>query len=229
VSSNGLVFVGFVLGIGLIAVLYAFRDVAGSAVRRARHGPERPAEDGLEPGPTSFATAESVAELEDRSGRRALIRDTSTVLVAVGALTLLIVTFNEFTRPVGQVLEATGMPAAGASSVASVAMLASPQSSTPTPDVTAAPSPKPVPTPRPTTKASPARHSAPSASRMAVLTACPRTPDCYLYRVRRGDNLVSIAHWFGVRYETVLRLNPQLRTPSTLHAGDDIRLPTPTR
>jgi LysM repeat protein len=47
--------------------------------------------------------------------------------------------------------------------------------------------------------------------------------------VRAGDNLRSIANWFGVPYDTVLSMNPQVHDAATIHAGDKLRLPAPTR
>jgi hypothetical protein len=88
----------------------------------------------------------------------------------------------------------------------------------PTPSPTVAPTPKPTATPTPR----------PSSDRFAVLTACPSTPDCWIYVVRSGDNLVSIAHWFGVPLQAVYDMNPWLRTTG-LRAGQHLRIPTPTR
>lgn len=97
-------------------------------------------------------------------------------------------------------------------------------SSSPIPSPTATPAPDPTPTPTPPT-ATPT--PAPSSDRYAVLTKCPSTPDCWIYVIRAGDNLQSIAHWFGVDYDEMIAMNPNLRTP--IHAGDKLRIPTPTR
>jgi LysM repeat protein len=61
-----------------------------------------------------------------------------------------------------------------------------------------------------------------------VLAPCPAAPDCWIYTVRSGDNLVSIAHWFGVPLDTVYEMNPWART-SGLRPGQELRLPPPTR
>jgi hypothetical protein len=97
----------------------------------------------------------------------------------------------------------------------------------PTPSPTASPSPTPTPTPTPTAKPTP-RPATGSASRYAVLRACPDTPRCWIYRVRAGDNLYSIAHWFGISLDSIYARNPWTRTQG-LRAGQELRLPPPTR
>ena len=98
------------------------------------------------------------------------------------------------------------------------------------PSPTSAPTPAPTPTSSPTpplTPATPKPTPAPTSDRFALLTRCPSTPDCWIYTIRSGDNLRSIANYFGVSYDRVLAMNPNLRRP--IHAGDKLRIPTPTR
>jgi hypothetical protein len=108
---------------------------------------------------------------------------------------------------------------------------ATPESLAPSPEptpaasveaATSAPSPQPTPTPPPAATASPA------SDRYALLTACPDEPDCWIYVVRSGDNLVSIARYFGVPLAVVHERNPWTET-TQLVAGQELRLPPPTR
>lgn len=95
----------------------------------------------------------------------------------------------------------------------------------PTPTPTASPSPTPSPTPRPTAKPTP--RPAPTSDRYAVLRPCPDAPRCWIYRVRAGDNLYSIANWFGVPLDSIYDRNPFVR--NGLRPGQELRLPPPTR
>ena len=103
------------------------------------------------------------------------------------------------------------------------------------PAPTASPSPSPTPTPVPTPAASPtpAATSAatpkpkPTSNRYALLKPCPDQSNCYIYVVRSGDNLYSIANYFGVSFNTVQAWNPW--TKSGLVTGRGLRIPTPTR
>ena len=88
-------------------------------------------------------------------------------------------------------------------------------------------SPTPASTPAPTPTLAPTPTPAPTSDRYALLTPCPDKPDCYLYTIRAGDNLQSIASYFGIPYATVRKLNPNLRIP--IHTGDVVILPPPTR
>ncbi|MBI2764207.1 MAG: LysM peptidoglycan-binding domain-containing protein [Chloroflexi bacterium] len=101
--------------------------------------------------------------------------------------------------------------------------------STPAPTTVAQPTlgvtSSPASTPTPTLTPTPAQTS----DRYALLTPCPSKPSCYLYTVQPGNNLRSIANFFGTPFATVLDLNPQITDPSTIHAGDVIVLPPPSR
>lgn len=182
------------------------------------------------------------------SARASLWRDTSGLLVFFGAITLAVLSAANAMAPTGAVLEATSAPGRGlvASPVPSAserpardsragtptaptAQTVAPTASTVAPPSESVPSSESVarsvvPSPQP--RSAPPR--APS-DRLAVLRPCPGTTDCYIYVVRRGDNLVSIANWFGVPFDELVARNPQLRDPSQLHAGDRISMPRPSR
>ncbi len=105
---------------------------------------------------------------------------------------------------------------------------------------TATPAPSSIPTPsaapsetaaaEPTlSPTAPTVTPAPTSDRYALLVPCPSLPSCYVYTVRAGDNLHSIANYFGVSYTTVLELNPSIGHPFTIQPGDLLVLPQPTR
>lgn len=129
----------------------------------------------------------------------------------------------------GVAASASPAPTASVTIVPTVEPTAAPTAEptlTPTPSATA--SPTPLPTPGPSPSAGPTATPRPTSARYALLKACPDKPDCWIYVVRSGDNLYSIANYFGVRLQTVQTLNPW--TSSTrLRAGQQLRLPPPTR
>jgi LysM domain-containing protein len=104
-----------------------------------------------------------------------------------------------------------------------------PESPSPSPSLLPTPSPSVAPTPSLTPAPTPTPTITPTSDRFAVIKACPSTPNCWIYTVRRGDNLRSIVNWFGVSYDTVLRMNPQITDATLIRAGDRIRIPRPTR
>lgn len=121
---------------------------------------------------------------------------------------------------------ASPSPADGATPAPVVTASPSPSSSsTPAPTATPATTPAVTPAPTATGTATPT----PSSDRYALLTRCPTTSDCWIYVIRSGDNLRSIANYFGVSYERVLDMNPDLGDPANVRPGYRLRIPTPTR
>ena len=114
-------------------------------------------------------------------------------------------------------------PVAGASTSPSAP---SAQPASPTVAATSAPTTTAPSTVAPTT--APTSRPSPTSDRYAVLVACPNVLACWTYTIRAGDNLVSVANWFGVQLATIYEMNPGLRT-TTIRAGLQIRIPTPTR
>ena len=62
---------------------------------------------------------------------------------------------------------------------------------------------------------------------MKLLTSCPDKAKCYVYRIRSGDNLYSIANFFGVPFSTIKAWNAW--TDNGLKVGRELRIPPPTR
>ena len=131
------------------------------------------------------------------------------------------------------VAAATDAPTAEPSAIASVEPSATPEPTaeptpTPTPEPTATPTPEPTASPTPSPTPSPTASATPASDRYALLTPCPGVDDCWIYTIRAGDNLFSIANYFGHSMTTVYRLNPWAETQG-IRSGMDLRLPPPTR
>ena len=120
-------------------------------------------------------------------------------------------------------------PAAPAPSATPLVATPSPSASpavspSPSASPSAPPSASPSPTPPPTPKASPK----PTSTRYKLLKPCPNKDGCWIYVVRSGDNLFSIAKYFGHSLATIYKWNSQY--PGTaLRVGAQIRMPAPTR
>lgn len=133
-----------------------------------------------------------------------------------------------------------GLTAAGPSpSATAVAAIPSPSIAAPllTPSAAVTPiapspsvmsSPTPIATPSPAATPTPKPAATPRSDRYKLLKACPNTPKCWIYTVRRGDNVFSIANYFGVSMDSIYARNPWLRNTG-LRAGQQLRLPPPTR
>ncbi len=127
--------------------------------------------------------------------------------------------------PASVALEPTPSTSAGPTVAATATPAGVP---TPSPAPTIAQTPSPAPTPKPTASSSPEPTSKPKGDRYKLLTACPDRSDCWIYTVRSGDNLYSIANYFGHSLSTIYEWNPQY-PDKRLRVGAEIRMPPPTR
>lgn len=59
------------------------------------------------------------------------------------------------------------------------------------------------------------------------LERCADLPGCYLYIVRPGDRLSTIAGRFGTSTTAILAINPKISDPNSIYSGETIRLPGP--
>jgi hypothetical protein len=118
-------------------------------------------------------------------------------------------------------------PTVSATPEPSVPVVAEPTAA-PTLAPTLAPTPSPAPTVKPTPSPTPRTTAKPKSDRYKLLTACPDQGDCWIYTVRSGDNLYSIANYFGHPLSTIYAWNPQY-PDKRLRVGDEIRMPPPTR
>jgi hypothetical protein len=159
----------------------------------------------------------------------------------------LLVLAASFALSIGFVVANGGMdlPAASASPQAGIGSVAPSAALSPAPEASGSPAGSTTPSPQPSAEASvgaatatPTTPAAPSpaptvspvasSDRYALLESCGDEPDCWIYTVRQGDNLVSIARYFGVSLDVVRERNPWTET-TPLVAGQELRLPPPTR
>lgn len=103
------------------------------------------------------------------------------------------------------------------------------QDASPAPETTPAADPTPVPDPTPAPTPDPTPVPIGSSDRYALLAPCPDQAGCYIYTVRAGDNLHSIARWFGIPPGTIYAWNPQYQPGTVLMADQQIRMPAPGR
>jgi hypothetical protein len=69
----------------------------------------------------------------------------------------------------------------------------------------------------------------PDPRALPELRRCPGRSNCYIYIVEPGNNLYSIAHYYRVSYDRVLRMSPWITDPADIRTGDEVRMPTPQR
>ncbi len=67
------------------------------------------------------------------------------------------------------------------------------------------------------------------SDRYKLLEPCPNQKNCWIYTVRSGDNLYSIANYFGIPLAVIYDWNPRYAQGARLRQGDEIRMPPPRR
>lgn len=62
-------------------------------------------------------------------------------------------------------------------------------------------------------------------SPLVRLDPCPDRSNCYLYVVRPGDRLSTIAGRYGTTTSAILALNPKITNANQIYSGEAIRIP----
>jgi len=112
--------------------------------------------------------------------------------------------------------------------IGSPALTASPPKS-PSAGPSASPTPSAKPEPSQSSSSSSSWPPGATKSRMDLVVPCTGQADCYVYTIRKGDVLVSIANFFGVDLARIRQMNPWLGQGSTIPTGDKLKIPPPTR
>jgi LysM domain len=126
---------------------------------------------------------------------------------------------------------ASALPSSDAATSAPTASESASLAPSPSVSPSATPEPTPTPTPEPTATPTPEPTATPipTSDRYQLLVACPNRRNCYIYTVRSGDNLYSIAHYFGIPLSTIYDWNPTYANGGRLRPGAEIKMPPPTR
>jgi LysM repeat protein len=156
----------------------------------------------------------------------------------IASIAILVVAFSAsvlFTLTRGEPDPGTAAsPSASATDTTAVASPSPAPTVDPSPASTASPAPRPTASPSvaataaPTDSPPPSVLPSPTSDRYLLLTSCPDGSGCWVYVVRAGDNLFSIANYFGVELSVVYDMNPWL-TNQGLRPRQELRLPPPTR
>jgi LysM repeat protein len=146
------------------------------------------------------------------------------VILVFGASVLFGLANSGFLVPSGGGSGAQPSSALGAGQSPALGSSAIPAIGTATPSPLLSDEPTTAPTPTPT----PATTPKPTSNRFALLTKCAGKANCWIYRIRSGDNLYSIANYFGVSLDAIKSRNPWTQTEG-LKVGRQLFLPTPTR
>jgi hypothetical protein len=191
------------------------------------------------------------AKGEQRLGRFSFLTliGIGLVILAIGTLLSGLLGLPPFgsSKPAAHPATASPSTIAGASASVSLTptLAVTPSAGvTPTAAATASPTPAaqtPTPTPKATPVASATWPPGATASRMTLLTQCAGQANCYQYTVRGpgpapagngssvADTLSGVTTWFGVNLNTVRQMNPWLNGSDTIHPGDLLKIPSPTR
>ena len=63
----------------------------------------------------------------------------------------------------------------------------------------------------------------------ARLSLCSDQPGCYLYVVRPGDRLSTIAGHLGLTTQAIVDFDPKITDPNAIYSGQTIRVPGPVQ